>query len=101
MEAVRRGLTVAAVLLAGLLPVAGANADGDPASDVLPIADVYTSYPAPSNASDLDAAVKKVYASGHRIKVAVIATRRDLGSIPSLFGKAKEYASFLGQEISP
>ena len=92
---------VAAALLVGLLPVATARADGDPASDVLPIADVYTSYPAPSNAGDLNAAVQKVYASGHRIKVAVIATRRDLGSIPSLFGKATAYASFLGQELGP
>ena len=101
MQALRRGLTVVVVVLAGLLPAASANADGDPASDVLPVADVYTPYPAPGNAGDLAAAVKKVYDAGHRIKVAVIATRRDLGSIPSLFGKPSAYASFLGQELEP
>ncbi|HEY3921686.1 MAG TPA: hypothetical protein VGL76_06180 [Gaiellaceae bacterium] len=101
MAALRLGPTIAVVVLAGLFVVASASADGDPASDVLPIADVYTPYPAPSNARDLSAAVRKVYASGHRIKVAVIATRRDLGSIPSLFGKSGGYAAFLGQEIAP
>src|SRR5260221_14770406 len=31
--------------------------------------------------------------------MAVAGTRRDLGSIPSLFGKANAYARFLGTEI--
>jgi hypothetical protein len=35
---------------------------------------------------------------GFPLKVAVIAGRYDLGSVPSLFGKPQQYASFLGQE---
>src|SRR5207245_1571519 len=41
-----------------------------------------------------------VYTAGYRIKVAVVATKIDLGAIPSLFGKPAEYAKFLGQELS-
>ena len=92
-----RGLVVAAVL-AALLP-ATAFADGDPASDVLPVQNVFTPYPPPAGAQALAASVEKVFQSGHRVKVAVIVRRQDLGSIPSLFGKANAYARFLGTEI--
>jgi hypothetical protein len=43
--------------------------------------------------------VARVYASGDRIKVAVIATPFDLGSVPSLFNHPTSYAQFLGLEI--
>jgi hypothetical protein len=98
MNAMRRGLVVVAVVLAALVPAA-ALADGDPASDVLPTQNVFTPYPTPPGAQALAASVLKVFESGHRVKVAVIASRRDLGSIPSLFGKANAYARFLGIEI--
>ena len=99
MNAMRRGLAVVTAALAGLVPASVALADGDPASDVLPTQNVFTPYPPPSNAQTLAASVVKVFDSGHRVKVAVIAARRDLGSIPSLFGKANAYARFLGTEI--
>lgn len=99
MKAVSRGLILVAALLLWSLPAQVANADGDPASDVLPIADEYTPYPPPKDADELVKIVQKVFASGHRVKVAVIATRVDLGADPELFGKASEYADFLGQEI--
>jgi len=99
MKPVRRGLIVVAALLVGLAPAAAALADGDPASDVLPIADEFMPYPAPKDAHELVASVQKVFASDHRVKVAVIATRLDLGSVPSLFRKPSQYAAFLGQEI--
>ena len=44
--------------------------------------------------------VHAVIAAGDRIKVALVATPLDLGSIPSLFGKPRSYAGFLGIEIS-
>ena len=44
--------------------------------------------------------VEAVYAAGYRIKVAVIATSSDLGSIPSLLGHPTTYAHFLGIELS-
>lgn len=92
-------------MLVALLPlavvVAGARADGDPASDVLPGQDVFTPYPNPDPAdvSALKAAVAFVYAKHRRIKVAVIASAGDLGAVPELFGKPKAYAKFLGSEI--
>jgi hypothetical protein len=84
-----------------LLVVPFALADGDPASDVLPTADVYFPLATPSGSArtGLASAVAQVYAHGNRLKVAVIATRQDLGSIPSLYGKPDAYASFLGQEL--
>jgi hypothetical protein len=100
MGRMRRPKAVAAAMLsvAVLVPVA-ALADGDPASDVLPVQNTFTPYPPPPNATTLAASVQKVFQSGHRLRVAVVATRRDLGSIPSLFGKANAYARFLGTEI--
>jgi hypothetical protein len=98
MNRMRRVLALAAVL-ATLITAAAARADGDPASDILPVQNTSTPYPPPADAQALAASVQKMFQSGHRVKVAVIATRRDLGSIPSLFGKANAYARFLGTEI--
>jgi hypothetical protein len=79
-----------------------AMADGDPASDVLFGKNVFLPYPPPSRAASeaLAASVAAVYAKHERVKVALIASPADLGAIPSLFGKPKEYAQFLGQELS-
>src|SRR5438132_692129 len=80
----------------------GARRDGDPASDVLIYQNVYLPYRAPSQAATaaLNGEVKQVFARGYRIKVAVIAQKIDLGSIPSLYNKPADYARFLGQELS-
>jgi hypothetical protein len=91
--------------LAALLAAAAAGAargDGDPASDVLPTDSVYFPLsPASGDAQGaLTSAVGSVYASGDRIKVAVIATADDLGAIPSLMNKPDDYARFLGQELA-
>jgi hypothetical protein len=79
-----------------------ALADGDPASDFLVGADVALPFPVPSAqaSAPLLAQVESVYAAGYRIKVAVIATKSDLGSIPSLLGHPTVYAHFLGAELS-
>jgi len=97
-----RGVVVG--LVAGALlgvSVPGALADGDPASDVLYFQDVYMPYPAPSKhaSSELQSGVRAARQDHYVIKVAVIATRTDLGAVPSLFGKPRAYAGFLGQEI--
>jgi hypothetical protein len=96
---VRRGLIALALLLI-LTP--SALADGDPASDVLLVKNVFLPYPAPSAAAsnELAAAVSSAYARGYRVKVAVIATETDLGSVPSLFNRPGDYARFLGQELN-
>jgi hypothetical protein len=96
-----RRLALAAVVVA--LAAAGtAAADGDPASDFLIQQDVFVPYPPPSAASvhALTTAVNAVSANGDRVKVAVIASSQDLGSVPSLFGQPQSYAEFLGKEIA-
>ena len=98
-----RAALVAAFVLAVCAAGAGtARADGDPASDMLVLHNVFLPYETPSQtaAAELSKQVQAVYAAGYRIKVAVIATNIDLGAIPSLFGKPSNYAKFLGQELS-
>jgi hypothetical protein len=92
------GLAVAA--LAGLTTSA-ALADGDPASDVLYFQDVFLPYAKPSAgaAKQLESAVAAANKSGFRIKVAVIQSEQDLGSVPSLFNRQDIYARFLGSEL--
>jgi len=99
---VRGGLGLLLACLVAAAAAAGALADGDPASDVLPTDSVYFPISAPSGdaQSALTSAVNAVYADGNRVKVAVIATPDDLGAIPSLMGKPDDYAKFLGQELA-
>jgi hypothetical protein len=77
------------------------RADGDPASDILYFQDVFLPFPKPSATPSqrLQAAVAAANKAGFRIKVAVIASDQDLGSVPSLFGKPQVYAQFLGVEL--
>lgn len=82
---------------------AAANADGDPASDVLLTENVFYSYgPAVSAAltAALNTTVTRAHAAGYPIKVAMIEAPLDLGAIPQLFGKPEQYAKFLDYEIS-
>jgi hypothetical protein len=95
----------AAALLAALLllPVAWARADADPPSDVLLQQDVYYPYfPAASAPAvkQLDGLVATAKRRGFALKVALVATRSDLGAVPDLFGKPQPYADFLDREIS-
>lgn len=81
-----------------------ARADGDPASDVLLGQDVFLPY-APNRVSKpmedaLTATVKRARARGFPVKVAVIADRRDLGSVGQLFGEPQKYADLLTTELS-
>jgi hypothetical protein len=99
----RLATAVVLALLAGSLLCAQARADADPASDVLLAADVFYPY-SPPIAPRLQAALNAEVAAAHRahfpIKVAIIATPTDLGAIPELFDKPRQYAAFLDQEIS-
>jgi hypothetical protein len=97
----RRALT-AIVLLAALALPSAARADGDPASDVLLLQDAYLPYsPAvPKPVADaLNRMLKQTRAKGFQLRVAVIATRNDLGSVPQFFGRPQPYATFLESEI--
>ena len=89
--------------LLGALVLAGtAVADGDPASDVLLSQDQFTPYPPPSSKAvkTLTDAISAASANGDHIKVAVIGSKNDLGSVPSLLGQPRKYARFLGAELS-
>jgi hypothetical protein len=109
---VRRALSAlpvvaAAVATLALAPVlvlpAPAVADGDPASDVLLIDNVFYPYaPAvsPALTAALNTTVARAHAAGFPIKVALIESPIDLGAIPQLFGKPEEYAKYLDVEIS-
>jgi hypothetical protein len=96
----RTACSLAAVVVAAAL-AGTAAADGDPASDVLYFKNVFVPYPPPAAdaVSALNRTVSSVFAHGDRVKVAVIATRADLGSVPELFGQPEEYARFLGTEL--
>jgi hypothetical protein len=93
---------LAAALAAGCIAVPAAHADGDPASDYLLSQDTFLPFDAnisKEQAAQLNAVVADAKKKGLTIKVAVIAKPFDLGAVPSLYGKPKTYARFLGQEL--
>jgi cytochrome oxidase Cu insertion factor (SCO1/SenC/PrrC family) len=99
----RAGLLTILVALLALVPASLARADGDPASDVLLTqamfvpADVSASSQQQSQLASLLHAAKQ---AGFPIRVAVIQSDYDLGSVTSLWLKPRLYAEFLGVELS-
>jgi hypothetical protein len=94
-------LVLAALVIAG--PLAGlALADGDPASDVLLGQDVFLPYSPISTSSEhrLYAVANAAREAGYPLKIALIATKTDLGVLPALFGKPAPYARFLSSELA-
>jgi hypothetical protein len=102
-QATRAVLCLLACALAAGIATPLARADGDPASDYLVSQQVFLSYDAKIPAtlqSKLVAAVASANKNGYPLKVALIWSRYDLGSVPELFGKPKTYARFLDAEDS-
>lgn len=94
------GLAVAAILAQ---TVGVALGDGDPASDVLLQQDVFLPYQpqvCKQVKTALETATRRSSAAGYPVKVAVIGSVSDLGSVPQFFGRPSAYADFLGQELS-
>jgi hypothetical protein len=95
-------LASAAVLVA--IPLAGtARADGDPASDILALQPLYL----PGDAAvplaqqlELSSMLRTLQTDGHPLRLAVIATSADLGSVSELWRQPQSYAAFLGKELS-
>ena len=91
---------LAIVLIAASCPAA-AQANGDPASDVLITDDVFLPYDQPSG--DQVAKLRRVVASsrsaGQPVRVAVISSPRDLGAVANLYGHPQEYANLLATEL--
>jgi len=91
------------VLLIALALPGAASANGDPASDSLPVEQVFLPYEAPISkqaAEGLKKTVSEANKKGYRIRVAVIAFSGDLGSANSLWGHPQNYAKFLDSEIT-
>src|SRR6476646_2977705 len=87
--------------LAALLAAPRARADGDPASDVLLAQNLFLPPDVPTaSALPLDAVVRDAKAHGYPIRVALIGSTYDLGSVGVLFRQPKQYARFLGTELS-
>jgi hypothetical protein len=82
---------------------ASARADGDPASDVLATQSAFLPQDAGLTANqqtELGALLAAAQHRGYPIRVAVIASATDLGSVTALWRQPQNYARFLGQELS-
>ena len=98
------GRRVALLVAVGLLCTpAVARANGDPASDYLLVQDVFLPFNAkvdPKVTERLSNVIRDAKKANFPVKVAVIATRYDLGTAFSLYNKPQRYAQFLGLELS-
>ena len=96
-----RRLALVAVL--ALLVVPAAHADADPASDILYTQRIYLPFfgekVSKPNAAALKKVVDEAWSKGYKVKVALIATRNDLGGVFQLWEKPQTYADFLGREL--
>jgi hypothetical protein len=91
----------AALLLAGAAAGA-ARADGDPASDYLIGQKVFLPYDAKipkASQQKLLAAVQSANEQGFNVRVALIWSDYDLGSVTALWKQPRRYARFLGVEL--
>jgi hypothetical protein len=92
------GIAVAACVFA-----ATARADGDPASDYLLAQKVFlpfdAKFPAQKQAQ-LVGLVDAANTAGFKIRVALIWSSYDMGSVTVLWRKPRTYARFLGEELS-
>jgi hypothetical protein len=96
----RRLAAIVATLVVAAAP-AIANADGDPASDVLLGQNVFLPYSQISQRIErrLYAICDAARSAGYPLRIALIGARSDLGVVPALFGKPQAYARFLSAEL--
>jgi hypothetical protein len=94
---------LALVAALALLTVPAAYADADPASDILYTQRIYLPFfgekVSDANARTLKKVVDEAWSKGYKVKVALIATRNDLGGVFQLWEKPQTYADFLGREL--
>jgi hypothetical protein len=92
-----------AAILASCTVAVPARADGDPASDVLAVQTLFLPADAAVPAreqTELGALVHEAARSGLQLRVAIIASASDLGSITELWRQPQTYARFLEQELA-
>ena len=96
----RRALILVAAVC--LLAAPTAFADGDPASDYLLVSPAFIppddGIP-PAYARQLNAVLLATKQHGYVIRVALIKTRYDMGSVTVLFRQPQKYGHFLSQEL--
>jgi hypothetical protein len=99
----RRALLAACLVIAALAVAPLARADGDPASDYLLADKLFLPFDAKipkAQEAELSGVVDAANKAGFPIRVAVIATPYDMGSVTSLYRKPRTYARFLGLELA-
>jgi hypothetical protein len=97
----RRALVVSLLLVACVL-AGTARADGDPASDYLYGLKVFLPFDVrvpKERQREFVSFVETANRSGYAIRVAVIGSSYDLGSVTSLWRQPRTYARFLGAEL--
>jgi heme O synthase-like polyprenyltransferase len=90
------------VLLGAFVLAPVARADGDPASDYLLVSKTFLPFDVkfPANAqARFVALVDAANRGGFKIRVALIGSSYDMGSVTSLWQKPHTYARFLGEEL--
>ena len=102
LRAARASLLLPAlVVAAAALAAPPARADGDPASDYLWSQSIYVPVGTSSTArAQLQAVVDAARTAKLPVKVAVIGSAYDLGSLTPLWRRPQSYARFLGAELS-
>ena len=99
-----RGLAAAAAVAVACLALCGvARADGDPASDVLIVANRFEPYTAKIPAQSrkkLVATIAAARAKRYPVRVAMIGDQYDLGSAGLLMNHPQDYSKFLAQELA-
>ena len=90
------------VLLVACALAGTARADGDPASDYLYGLKLFLPYDVKipkERQQELTSFVEATNRSGYEIRVAIIGSSYDLGSVTSLWRQPRTYARFLGAEL--
>jgi len=98
----RSAALLAILALAAAWPAASARADGDPASDVLAVQSLFLPQDASvstTQAAQLEQLLREGQHAGYQIRVALVASAADLGSVTELWRKPQTYAEFLAQEL--
>jgi hypothetical protein len=96
-------LVLVAVALACATAAPSARADGDPASDYLITQKVFFPYDLKvptAKQQQLVALIDEANRAGFTLRVALISSSYDLGSVTSLWQKPQTYARFLGAELT-
>ena len=101
--ALRTALVTVLAIFAAATGSATARADGDPASDVLAQQTLFLPQDAGVPArqqTQIATLLQQAAHAGYPIRVALIASATDLGSVTALWRQPQSYAKFLGQELA-